>query len=64
MPSAAACSWEWIEVATHDTRKPVRTRSPRSSMKSAEVVPVPSPSRIPSSTSSTAAWAAARFSAS
>src|SRR6266511_4177012 len=61
-PRARAASSVAAEVATH--LMPVNPRAASAGRKWATVVPVPSPMAMPSSTSSAAAWAAARFSSS
>ena len=62
MPSSRACSSVATEVATQ--RMPLRPRAAIAGSRWATVEPVPSPTVIPSSTSSAAASAAMRFSAS
>jgi hypothetical protein len=64
MPAAAACARVVSEVGTATTSRPARTRSPSNSTKCLAVEPVPSPSRMPPFTISSARAAAARFCAS
>ena len=62
MPSSRACCSVATEVATQ--RIPLSPRLARAGSRKATVEPVPSPTVIPSSTSSAAASAATRFSVS
>ena len=64
MPAALACAAVRSDVGMPTKRKPWRCRRARASTANAAVEPVPSPTTMPSWTSSTAASAAARFSAS
>ena len=61
MPQRSAAALVACDVGTATMSRPPRTRSPTSSTKCRAVDPVPSPSRIPGRTNSTARAAAARF---
>src|SRR5207302_122235 len=61
MPSASASRTVASDVATQATRRPACALSTSASTNHRAVVPVPSPTRIPSSTSAAAASPAARF---